>query len=71
MDLGAKSNMRKVFLICEEMRKYFSYLCTYDFYGPVRNAFDSGSTNYEGKWEGVGLWEIETFFVAVLKASGR
>ncbi len=23
----------------------------YDLYGPVRNAFDAGSINYEGKWE--------------------
>jgi hypothetical protein len=29
------------------------YLCTYDLYGLVRNAFDAGSIHYEGKWEGV------------------
>ncbi len=28
-----------------------SYLCTYDLYGPVRNAFDVVSIHYEGKWE--------------------
>ncbi len=33
------------------------YLCTYDLYGPVRNAFDAGSILYEGKWEGVGPWK--------------
>ncbi len=31
---------------------YFNYLCTYDLYGPVCNAFDAGSIHYEGKWEG-------------------
>jgi hypothetical protein len=31
-----------------------NYLCTYDLFGPVRNAFDAGSIHYEGKWEGVG-----------------
>jgi hypothetical protein len=31
-----------------------SYLCTYDLYGPVRNAFDAASIHYEGNWEGVG-----------------
>ncbi len=65
MESGAKSYMRKGFLICEEMRKYFSYLCTYDLYGPLRNAFDAGSINYEGKRRGWAQ-EIETFFVAVL-----
>ncbi len=24
------------------------YLCTYDLYGPVRNAFDAGSIHYLG-----------------------
>jgi hypothetical protein len=28
---------------------YYNYLCTYDLYGPVRNAFDAGSIHYEGK----------------------
>jgi hypothetical protein len=32
-----------------------SYLCTYDLYGPVRNAFHVGSIHYEGKWEGEGF----------------
>ncbi len=27
-------------------RWHFSYLCTYDWYGPVRNAFDAGSIYY-------------------------
>jgi hypothetical protein len=41
---------------------FFSYLSTYDLYGPARNAFD-GQPNYEGKWEpGRGLAiEIKTF----------
>jgi hypothetical protein len=38
-----------------------SYLCTYDLYGPVRNAFDAGSIHYEGKWEGVGPWKLKLF----------
>jgi hypothetical protein len=25
------------------------YLCSYDLYGPVRNAFDAGSIHYESK----------------------
>jgi hypothetical protein len=40
-------------------KKYFlfslyliSYLCTYDLYCPVPNAFDAGSIHYESKWEG-------------------
>ncbi len=33
-------------------------LCTYDLYGPERNAFDAGSFHYLGKWEGVGPCEI-------------
>ncbi len=27
MGLGAKSKMRKGFIICEEMDKYFHYIC--------------------------------------------
>ncbi len=27
-----------------------SYLCTYDLYSPVHNAFDAGSIHNEGKW---------------------
>ncbi len=27
---------------------FFSYLCTYDLYGPVRHAFDASSIHYEG-----------------------
>ncbi len=34
-----------------------TYLCSYDLYGPVRNAFDVGSIHYLGKWEGVGPWK--------------
>ncbi len=40
-----------------------SYLCTYDLYGPVRNAFDAGSILYEGKWEGGGPWKSRLFWV--------
>ena len=32
-----------------------NHLCTYDLFGPVRNALDAGSIHYLGKWEGVGL----------------
>jgi hypothetical protein len=39
----------------------FNYLCTYDLYGPVRNAFDADSIHYESKWEGGWALEIETF----------
>jgi hypothetical protein len=37
----------------------YSYLCTYDLYDPVRNAFDAA--HYEGKWEGVGPWKSRVF----------
>ncbi len=41
----------------------YSYLCTYELYGPVRNAFDAGSIHYEGKQVGGGwAMEIETFW---------
>jgi hypothetical protein len=40
-----------------------SYLCTYDLYGPVRNAFDAGSIHYEGKWEGEGGGKSRFFFL--------
>ncbi len=38
-----------------------SFLCTYDLYGPVHNAFDAGSIHYEGKWEVVGPWKSRLF----------
>jgi hypothetical protein len=38
------------------------YLCNYDLYGPVRNAFDAGSIHYLGKWEGVGPWKLRVFW---------
>ncbi len=38
-----------------------NYLCTYDLYGPMRNAFDAGSIHYFGKWEGGWALEIEFF----------
>jgi hypothetical protein len=37
-----------------------NYLCTYDLYGPVRNAFDAGSIHYLGKWKGGWALEIES-----------
>jgi hypothetical protein len=40
---------------------HYSYLCTYDLYGPVRNAFYTGSIHYEGQKEGGWALEIETF----------
>jgi hypothetical protein len=43
------------------VRRFFSYLCPYDLYGPVRNAFDAGNIHYEGKWEEVGLWKLRLF----------
>jgi hypothetical protein len=33
----------------------------YDLNGPVRNAFDAGSINYSGQWEGVGPWKSRFF----------
>jgi hypothetical protein len=39
-----------------------SYLCTYDFYSPVRNAFDAGSIHYDVKWKGVGPWKSRLFW---------
>jgi hypothetical protein len=39
-----------------------SYLCTYDLYGPVHNAFDAGSIHYDGKWEVVGPWKSRVFW---------
>jgi hypothetical protein len=32
---------------------YINYLCTYDLYDPVRNAFDAGSIHYLGKWDNI------------------
>jgi hypothetical protein len=49
----------------------FSYLSTYDLYGPVRNAFDAASIHYEGKWEWVVPMEIESFFGPCEMASSR
>ncbi len=43
------------------IRVYNNYLCTYDLYGPVCNAFDAGSILYKGKWEGVGSWKSRVF----------
>ncbi len=38
------------------------YLCSYDLYGPVRNAFDAVSIPNESKWEGVGPWKSRLFW---------
>jgi hypothetical protein len=38
-----------------------SYLCTYDLYGSVRNAFDAGSIHYKGKWEPFGAQKSRNF----------
>ncbi len=35
----------------------YRYLCTYDLYDTVRNAFDAGSIHCEGKWESVKPWK--------------
>ncbi len=48
-----------------------SYLCTYDLYGPMRNAFDAGSIHYEGKWAGGWALEIETLMGPVKWRRGR
>ncbi len=32
----------------QQLQQENSYLCTYDLYGPVRNAFYAGSLHYEG-----------------------
>ncbi len=48
-----------------QLRRNISYLCTYDLYGPVHNAFDAGSIHYEGKWEGVGPWKLRLFWAPV------
>jgi hypothetical protein len=42
--------------------KLYRYLCTYDLYGPVRNAFDAGSIHYKGMLEGVGPWKSRLFW---------
>jgi hypothetical protein len=46
-------------------RRFITYLCTYDLYGPVRNAFDAGSIHNEGKWKGGGgvePWKSRLFW---------
>jgi hypothetical protein len=40
---------------------HINYLCTYDLYSPVHNAFDAGSIHYEGMREGVGPWKTRVF----------
>ncbi len=40
---------------------YYNYLCTYDLYVPVGNAFDAGSIHYEGNSEGLGPGNQEFF----------
>jgi hypothetical protein len=44
------------------MRLDNNYLCTYDLYGPVHNAFGAGSIHYEGKREMVGPWKSRVFW---------
>jgi hypothetical protein len=51
--IGSVSNSR--FIV------FFNYLCTYDLYSPVRNAFYVGSILYEGKWEGIESWKSRVF----------
>jgi hypothetical protein len=51
--------------ISKILDKDFNYLCTYDLYRPVRNAFDAGSILYKGKWEGGWALEIESFLSPV------
>jgi len=41
---------------------FYSYLCTYELYGPMHNAFDAGSIHYKGKWKGVGPWKSRLFW---------
>jgi hypothetical protein len=40
---------------------FVNYLCTYDLYVPVHNAFDAGSIHYLGKWEEVAPWKSRDF----------
>jgi hypothetical protein len=58
-------NRHKIFGLAgmahKSLNKKINYLCTYDLYDPVCNAFDTGSIHYLGKWEGVGPLEIEIF----------
>ncbi len=39
------------------------FIYTYNLYSPVRNAFDTGSIHYRGKWEGVGPYKSRLFWV--------
>jgi len=42
------------------MNEFISYLCTYDLYGPVRNAFDTGSKWASGR--GLDPGNLEIFY---------
>jgi hypothetical protein len=48
-----------------------NYLCTYNLYGPVRNAFDAGSIRYMGKWEGVVPGNREFFGPCEMASTDR
>ncbi len=50
-------------------REYFSYLCTYYLYGPVRNGFDAGSIPLRGQLGGGWTLEIETFWPCEMASS--
>ncbi len=47
-----------VYTLC----RYPWFIYTYDVYSSVRNAFDTGSIHYMGKWEGVGPWKSRLFW---------
>jgi hypothetical protein len=56
---GSEAESRKVKLA--HKIEDFNYLCTYDLYGPMRNAHDACIIHYEGKWEWVGHWKSGVF----------
>jgi hypothetical protein len=55
---------------CEVPVTKINYLCTYDFYGPVRNVFDAGRYIRGGVGGGLAL-EIESFVSPLEMASSR
>jgi hypothetical protein len=47
--MGPETSLRYPFKVT---RGLLYHLYTYDLYGPVHVAFDAGSIQYLGKWEG-------------------
>ncbi len=50
--------------------RYPWFIYTYDLYSPVRNAFDTGSIHYMGKWEGLGPGNLAFFGLQIALAEG-